>query len=126
MTRALPEWRGKTDDSAVPARVRLRIFNRFGGICQCGCGRKIAVGELWDAEDEQAIINGGERRERNLRPFLKEHHPEKTKRDVAIKSKTYAMARKHRGIKRKPKGRPMAGTKLSGIRRRMSGMVERW
>lgn len=100
MSRALAEWIGAGPDSAIPPRVRLRIFQAYDGRCQCGCGRKIAVGEKWDAEDEIAIINGGARRESNLRPFLAEHHKAKTARDVAIKSKTYDMARKHRGIRR--------------------------
>lgn len=42
MTRALPEWIGKTPDTAIPARVRVRVFERFGGICQ-ETGRKIAL-----------------------------------------------------------------------------------
>ena len=102
MTRSLPEWIGASPDSAVPDRVRVRIFQRYDGRCQCGCGRRIAAGEKWDAEDEIAIINGGQRRESNLRPFLAEHHPQKTTRDVAIKSKTYQMAKRHLGI-RKPR-----------------------
>jgi hypothetical protein len=124
-TRALPEWIGKRPDSDIPDRVRLRIFKRYDECCQCGCGRKILAGERWDAEDEIAIINGGERRESNLRPFLAEHHPAKTARDVAIKSKTYKMARKHAGI-RKARGRPLPGTRASGIRKRFDGTVEKW
>ena len=31
MSRALPEWIGKTPDAKVPPRVRLRIFLREGG-----------------------------------------------------------------------------------------------
>jgi 5-methylcytosine-specific restriction protein A len=46
--RALPEWIGKTADSAVPARVRVRIFDRYEGRCQCGCNRKIMAGEACD------------------------------------------------------------------------------
>lgn len=121
MTRALPEWIGLTPDAKVPDRVRLRIFRAYGGRCQCGCGRLIAVGERWDAEDEVAIINGGQRREKNLRPFLTEHHPQKTARDVAVKSKTYRMAAKHRGI-RKPRSitgwRRFDGTRVFASRER--------
>ncbi len=100
MPRELPEWIGKIADSPIPPRVRLRIFQAYDGRCQCGCNRKIAAGESWDAEDEIAIINGGQRRESNLRPFLTAHHPQKTARDVEIKSKTYRMARRHVGIKK--------------------------
>lgn len=101
MPRALPEWVGSSPDSAIPPRVRLRIFERYDGRCACGCNRKIMVGEKWDCEDEIAIINGGERRESNLRPFLTEHHKAKTAADVAIKSKTYRVRSRHLGIKRK-------------------------
>ena len=115
--RTLPEWIGSSPDAAVPDRVRLRIWRKFEGRCQCGCGRKIFPGEPWDCEDEIAIINGGERRESNLRPFLSAHHPTKTKADVALKSRIYVRARSHAGIKRKAKGRPLAGTKASGWKR---------
>lgn len=90
----------RAPDAAIPPRVRLRIFERYEGRCQCGCTRKIQVGEAWDCEDEIAIINGGERRESNLRPFLHAHHHQKTAQDVAIKSKNYKRRAKHLGIKR--------------------------
>ncbi|HEX5242809.1 MAG TPA: hypothetical protein VFW23_06050 [Tepidisphaeraceae bacterium] len=102
MPRSVTEWIGSGPDAAVPPRVRLRIFDRYGGRCQCGCNRKIMVGEAWDAEDEIAVINGGERRESNLRPFLREHHKAKTASDVAIKSKTYRVRSRHFGIKKRP------------------------
>jgi len=122
--RALPEWIGKTPDSVVPPRVRVRIFERFRGRCQCGCNRQIRAGEKWDCEDEIAIINGGQRRESNLRPWLTEHHPKKTARDVAEKSRVYRKRANHLGVKLR-KGRPMPGSKASGLRKKMDGTVER-
>jgi 5-methylcytosine-specific restriction enzyme A len=98
MTRSLPEWIGKSADSAVPPRVRVRIFDRYEGRCQCGCNRKIMAGEAWDCEDTIAIINGGQRRESNMKPWLHEHHPEKTKADVAEKSRVYRKRAKHIGV----------------------------
>jgi hypothetical protein len=100
MTRSLPEWIGASDDSAVPPRVRVRIFDRYEGRCQCGCNRKIMAGERWDAEDTIAIINGGQRRESNLKPWLSEHHPKKTKLDVAEKSRVYRKRSNHLGLKK--------------------------
>lgn len=123
MSRAVPEWIGKTDDSAIPPRVRVRIFDKYEGRCQCGCKRKIMVGEAWDAEDEIAIINGGQRRESNLRPFLRAHHLAKTAQDVAIKSKNYKRRARHLGIKRA--SRPIPGSKASGWRKKFNGAVER-
>lgn len=100
MSRALPEWIGRTPDSTVPPRVRLRIFLRYDGCCQCGCNRLIRPGEAWDLEDTIAIINGGERRESNLKPWLAEHHKNKTKVDVAEKSRVYRKRASHHGLKK--------------------------
>ena len=97
--RALPEWIGRTPDTPVPPRVRVRVFDRYEGRCCCGCNRKIMAGEKWDCEDTIAIINGGERRESNLKPWLSEHHPKKTAQDVAEKSRVYRKRMKHLGIK---------------------------
>lgn len=96
--RSVPEWIGKSPDSAVPPRVRVRVFDRYEGRCQCGCNRKIMAGERWDCEDTIAIINGGERRERNLKPWLSDHHPKKTAQDVAEKSRVYRKRAKHIGV----------------------------
>ena len=102
MPRDVPEWVGATDDTRIPDRVRIRIFDRYHGRCQCGCNRKIMAGERWDAEHTVAIINGGLNCESNLTPFLAEHHKSKTARDVAIKSKTARVRKKSLGI-RKPR-----------------------
>jgi 5-methylcytosine-specific restriction protein A len=111
--RSLPEWQGSTPDAAVPARVRLRIFERFNGRCLCGCGIKIAPGMKWELDHVTALINGGEHREYNLRPLLKEHHKRKSKDDVAIKSYNYRRKLAHAGIKRR-KSRPIPGNRDSG------------
>lgn len=124
MSRSLPEWIGSSPDSSVPPRVRLRVFDRYEGRCQCGCERKIRPGEAWDCEDTVAIINGGERRETNLKPWLAEHHKTKTKIDVAEKSKVYRKRSAHVGIKLR-KGRAFPGSRASGLRKRMNGTVER-
>ena len=44
------------------------------------------------------VINGGERRESNLKPWLSEHHPKKTAADVAEKSRVYRKRAKHLGV----------------------------
>lgn len=100
MSRALPEWIGSSPDASVPPRVRVRIFDRYGGRCQCGCNRMIRAGEKWECEDTIAIINGGERRESNLKPWLAEHHKTKTAADVAEKSMVYRKRSKHLGQKK--------------------------
>lgn len=94
MTRSVPEWIGKTPDQKVPDRVKVRIFDREGGVCHISC-RKIMPGELWDLDHKIALINGGQHRESNLFPALKEPHKQKTKDDLAEKAEVYAKRAKH-------------------------------
>ena len=98
MARTVPEWIGKTQDTKVPPRIRLRIFEREGGKCWIS-GRKIRPGDLWDLDHKVALINGGEHRESNLFPALRDKHREKTREDVAAKAKTAEVRSKHLGIR---------------------------
>lgn len=95
--RAVPEWIGATPDTAIPARVRLRVFEAYGGVCYLS-KRKIRPGDKWEAEHIIALINGGENRESNLAPALVDAHKDKTAKDMAIKSKTARIKAKHLGI----------------------------
>jgi 5-methylcytosine-specific restriction protein A len=99
MSRATEEWVGKTDDAKIPARVRLRVFETHWGKCHIS-GRRIMAGEAWECDHVIALINGGENRECNLAPALKEFHKAKTKADVAEKSRVSRKRQKHLGIKR--------------------------
>jgi len=121
--RSVPEWIGKTPDTPVPPRVRLRIFEAYNGTCYLS-GIKIRPGDLWDLEDIKALCNGGENRESNKAPALKDKHKEKTARDVAEKAEVDRIKSKHLGLD-KPKSRPMAGTKASGWKKCMDGSVVR-
>lgn len=103
MARTVAEWVGKTPDSKVPDRVRLRIFKAYEGRCYLS-GRPIRPGEAWELEHKVALILGGEHRESNLAPALSEFHKPKTAAEMKIKAKTDAIAKKHLGIKR-PKQR---------------------
>ncbi|UYQ71016.1 HNH endonuclease [Pelagibacterium flavum] len=100
MSREVPEWIGKHDDQKVPDRVRLRIFDREGGMCHLS-GRKIMPGDLWDLDHKVALINGGEHRESNLFPALRDKHRGKTALDVREKAVSARKRKKHLGI-RKP------------------------
>lgn len=99
MAREVDEWIGKTADTPAPPRVKLRVFLKYEGRCQCGCGIKIA-NKPWQADHKLAIINGGENRESNLHPLLTEHHKNKTRADVAEKSRTYRVRSRNAGIKK--------------------------
>lgn len=98
--RDVPEWIGKTDDSAIPPRVRLRVLERHKGICHIS-GRKIMPGDAWDMDHVVALCNGGENRESNLAPALRDKHRAKTAKDVAKRAKADAIHSKHIGIKKK-------------------------
>lgn len=121
--RSVKEWQGKTDDSAIPPRVRLRVFEAHGGVCHLS-GRRILAGEPWDCDHVVALVNGGEHRETNLAPALRDKHRKKTALDVREKSIVRRKQMKSLGIAPK-KGRPMPGSKASGFRKRMNGEVER-
>lgn len=97
MSRSVDEWIGKTDDSMPPPRVRLRIFDAHGGVCHIS-QRKIRAGELWDLDHVLALCNGGENRESNLAPALRDRHREKTADDVKQRAKDDRVRAKHLGI----------------------------
>lgn len=101
MARSTGDWIGTTDDQKVPPRVRLRIFERENGICHL-TGQKIQPGDEWDLEHKVALILGGQHRETNLFPALREPHRRKTAMEMKVKSKIARVKKKHLGIA-KPK-----------------------
>lgn len=113
MSRELPEWIGASDDSRPPARVRLRVFQRYEGRCYLS-GRKIGAGDLWDLDHVKALINGGENRETNLAPALKAAHRIKTDADVAEKAKVDRIAKKHLGLTKPGSRWPSRCRKMDG------------
>jgi 5-methylcytosine-specific restriction endonuclease McrA len=122
MTREIPEWIGATPDSAIPRRVRLRVFERHGGICYLS-NRKIQPGDKWEVDHVIPIVLGGENRENNLAPALTTEHRKKTAADVAQKSKERRVRAKHIGLHR-PKA-VMMGSRASGWKKKLSGEVVR-
>jgi 5-methylcytosine-specific restriction protein A len=96
--RSVPEWVAKHDDQRVPPRVRQRVFDRHNGICGLS-NRQITPADKWEVDHIVALVLGGSHRESNLCPVLKEPHKEKTRRDVAVKSKIARVRKKHLGIK---------------------------
>jgi hypothetical protein len=122
--RSVPEWCGATDDTQIPSRVKIRIWFKYEGRC-AKCTRKIPAGETPQYDHILALCNSGQNRESNIQLLCEWCHSAKTKTDVAEKSLAYRKMSSHIGITRKPKGRPMPGTRASGIRRRLNGTVER-
>jgi 5-methylcytosine-specific restriction protein A len=99
--RAVEEWVGASNDTPVPPRVRLRVFERHNGICYL-TGRKIRPGDTWDLEHVHALHAGGEHREGNFAPALTTPHKKKTAEERALKADIEASRKKHLGIT-KPK-----------------------
>jgi 5-methylcytosine-specific restriction protein A len=97
MSRTVAEWIGKTDDTAIPPRVKVAVALAFGGRC-AKCTRKL-IPSHWDCDHVLALINGGQNRQTNLQPLCDDPcHPDKTKRDVATKSKSARIRKKNLGI----------------------------
>ncbi len=114
---------GATPDTAVPPRVRVRVFERMNGRCGV-CTRKIRAGEPWTCEHLVALINGGENRETNLGVTCQNCLPAKNAADVAEKSAVYRKKAKHLGAG-STAARPIPGSKASPWKKRMDGTVER-
>lgn len=120
--RTLPEWVGSTPDANIPARVRLRVFDAHGETCHL-TGRKITAADQWDVDHVIALANGGEHRETNLAPALREAHRAKTSEDVKTKAKIERVRKKHLGITSKKATLP--GSRGSTLKRKINGQTVR-
>lgn len=118
--REVDEWIGKNDDQKVPDKVKIRIWDRYGGRCYLS-GRRILAGERWELEHIIALCNGGEHRESNLAPALADRHKDKTRLDLAIKKKITKVRKRHLGLGKSRHKIP--GSKGSGFRKKMDGTV---
>ena len=98
MARSVPAWQGATPDTAIPPRVRLRVWDREEGKCH-RCRRKIPVGDAWIIEHRHAIILGGANAEPNLCLSCSWCKPEKDAEDVAAKAVAARVRSKHLGIR---------------------------
>jgi hypothetical protein len=117
-------------------KQKLAMWERCGGLCE-RCGRKI-VGALkprYDhivpdavadkskpitAADGQCLCH-----ECHDRKTFKQYGGPASRGDVSEIAKTDRIIEKQAGVKKR-KGRPMPGSKASGLRKRMDGKVERW
>lgn len=97
MTRPVPEWVAEHDGQAIPPRVKARIWLREEGRCYL-TGRKIMPGDAYEYEHRIALCNGGAHAEHNIYLALKDKHREKTRADLAEKSKVARVRAKHLGI----------------------------
>jgi len=101
MSRTVLEWIGRTDDSAIPDRVKERVARKADDCCQC-CTRRIAGGLRAEIDHIIPLIIGGQHREANLQLLCHECHAAKTVRDVKIKAKVARLRKRGLGF-RKPR-----------------------
>ena len=117
--REVKEWIGAKPDTAIPPRVKLRVFDRQEGRC-AHCQNKLGVaGSRVEYDHALALTNGGENRETNLQALCQPCHGAKTKGDVAEKSRVARKKRKHLGIERKKSAFP--GSKNSKWKAKIGG-----
>jgi 5-methylcytosine-specific restriction protein A len=96
VSRSVEQWQGKTDDSAIPPRVKDRIVVRCGGACQ-ECRMPFSERMKPEFDHIVSLINCGAHAEGNLQPLCRPCHAAKTKIDVAEKSAVYRARAKSMG-----------------------------
>jgi 5-methylcytosine-specific restriction endonuclease McrA len=99
MSRSVPEWIGKTDDTPVPPRVKERVAHKFNDCCQ-QCARRIGGKLRAEYDHVIPLCLGGENRESNLALVCNECHLGKTRLDVKLKAKVARVRKRHLGIKK--------------------------
>jgi 5-methylcytosine-specific restriction protein A len=113
--RAVEEWIGKTPDSVVPDRVKLRVLLRQSRRCAIS-GDPIRPGAKTQCDHKIRLRDGGENRESNLQIILVEAHQEKTAQENSDGAKAARTALKHLGLWNKPK-RKIPSRPFSNYRR---------
>jgi 5-methylcytosine-specific restriction protein A len=108
MSRELPEWIGKNDDSAIPPRVKLRIHAKAEGMCAV-CGLEALTGQY---DHIIPLIIGGPNKESNLQLVCVPCHKAKTALDVKLKAKVARVRKHHLGIKKRR--RTIPGRRFNG------------
>ena len=98
---------------------RIGIFDDADGRCHI-CGLKIQTGQAWDIEHVIPLALGGADTPENTRPAHTACHKGKTATDKGQIAKAVRQRANHLGVKRR-QGRPMPGTKASGIKKPFGG-----
>lgn len=115
----------QNDRPKLTRAQRVRVFDANDGRCHI-CGLKIKVGEEWDAEHKTPRWKGGSDDLSNLAPAHKGRsscHAEKSAEEATERAKSDRVRANHLGIPKTPKGRPIPGTKRSGVRVCFDGRV---
>lgn len=120
--RAVPEWIGKTPDTAIPPRVKLRVHHNAEGMC-AKCGLEATPGEY---DHTIPIVLGGENRESNLQLLCVPCHKIKTKLDVKIKAKVARVRKKRLGITKSRQQIKSRGFERAPPQRTATTPPEKW
>lgn len=99
MARTTSEWQPKSDDAAIPDRVKLRVWTKAGGRCQI-CTRPILVGEVKHYDHVTPLADGGRHAEANLQIACVACHSGKTADESKARAKVRTKAKAVLGIKR--------------------------
>jgi 5-methylcytosine-specific restriction endonuclease McrA len=120
MSREVPEWIAKNDNTAIPPRVKARVYLLAGR--RCGhCTRFIDGSRLVGEYDHVVpLILGGAHRESNLQLLCSECHAVKTKFDIKLKAKVARVRKRHLGIKKPSK---FACSRNSKFKKKIDGSV---
>ena len=123
--RSVKEWRGATDDSPVPPRVRLRIIERQENRCVL-CTREITRQNPAEIDHRVPLILGGQNAEHNLWALCAVPcHQDKTKSEVKVKAKVAKARMAKAGIKQTSRN-PVPGSKASKWKRAYNKETGRW
>lgn len=98
--RAVDEWIGKTPDTPIPLRVKLRILRRQNDTCAGdGCTCVFDARHRPEFDHRPALINGGENRESKIFALCEPCHDILYPFDVAEKAKVNDTKAKNLGLK---------------------------
>jgi len=86
MSRSVPEWIGKTDDSAPSDKCKTRILERQGWRCAVS-GVEFRDGVKAEFDHITPLWLGGENRESNLQAITAKVHAAKTKTEATVRAK---------------------------------------
>ena len=111
--RSTREWIGASPDSVPPSHVKLRVLRRYQGKDYV-TGALIRPADTWDTDHIKPLADGGENRERNLAPMLRQKHIEKTADENKARAKADRIALIHQGLKKRRPWNPYVRRKMDG------------
>ena len=108
----------------ISTRERTALFLAAGGKC-AHCETKIQPGQRWDLDHVRPLELLGADEPSNWQVLCAPCHRAKTAADVTRIRTAQRQQARHLGAKA-PSRNPLPGSRASGIRKRMSGKVEKW